>query len=149
MQRLLVSAVTVRVTGYCYVSWEKNCFSKFFRVIWIQKKCWFLETQTRFLCFETWFARVLSTLWVLSPHATFLSIVWQVKRETFLKVSKSGESSFEDLVETVNLRNTHYRQGHSGELIKTRFRYRVLFLKYNEVKKPLVKKKGDWPLNVS
>ena len=115
-QVLLASAFIVRVTGYCYVSWEINRFSKFFRVM-NTKKCWFLETQTRFLCFETRFVHVSSTLWVLSPHATFLSIVWWVKRETFLKVSKSDESSFEDLVETVNLRNTHY-QGSKLRLIQ-------------------------------
>ena len=58
------------------------------------------------------------------------------------------ESGFEDLAETVNLRYRRYRQGHSGELIiiKTRFRYpgsRVLFTKYNDIKKkPKVQKKG-------
>ena len=109
----------------------------------------FWKLETRFSCFETWFIRILSILWVLSRHATLLSVVWWVKSETFLKVSKKRKSSFEDLVKTVNLRYRHYWWGHSGELIKTRFRYRVLFLKYNIKKKPLIQKKGDWPLNVS
>ena len=48
--------------------------------------------------------------------------------------SEKHESSFKDLVKTVNLRYKHYQQSHSGELIKTKFRHRVLFLKYHEVK---------------
>ena len=66
--------------------------------------------------------------------------------------SKERESSLEEEVRIVNFRYRHYQYGHSGELIKTRFRYtgcRGLFL--NTIKQiiSLVQEKGDGPLNVS
>ena len=48
---------------------------------------------------------------------------------------KERESSLEEVVKIVNFRCRHYQYGHSGELIKTRFRYtgcRGPFLKYNK-----------------
>ena len=48
---------------------------------------------------------------------------------------KERESSLEEVVKIVNFRCRHYQYGHSGELIKTRFRYtgcRGPFLKYSK-----------------
>ena len=48
---------------------------------------------------------------------------------------KERESSLKEVVKIVNFRYRHYQYGHSGELIKTRFRYtgcRGPFLKYNK-----------------
>ena len=72
------------------------------------RKCWFLEKQDLIFTFQN---SIGSSLLFSSCHAMLLySIVWLDKKgcEGDLGFEKS-ESSFEDLVETVNLRYRNYR----------------------------------------
>ena len=96
------------------------------------KKCLFLETQV--LIFVFW----NSICWSLKYSSVFISSrnahQCCVMRQICLRF-KERESSFEEVVKIVNFRYRHYQYGHSGELIKTRFRYtgcRGPFLKYNK-----------------
>ena len=93
--------------GWCFhCTWKINHFSKSFQLVNIENAD-FLKSEIWFSPFKTRLVQVL----FLSCHAKLLySIVWLGKKgcEGDLGFEKR-ESSFEDLVMTVNLRYRNYR----------------------------------------